>query len=76
MSYYWFNRKEILQKAKERYCKEKVVEYYAQKKEAIKEKSRECYKNLSKEEKDKIKEFQRKRYQELVQYKKELLINK
>ena len=56
MSYYWFNRKEILQKAKERYCKEKVVEYYAQNKEAIKEKSRECYKNLSKEEKDKIKE--------------------
>ena len=75
MSYYWFNRKEILQKAKERYCKEKVVEYYAQNKEAIKEKSRECYKNLSQKEKDKIKEYQKK-YQELVQYKKEALKNK
>ena len=38
-------------------------------KEAIKEKSREHYKNLSQEEKDKIKEYQKK-YQELVQYKK------
>ena len=37
MSYYWFNRKEILQKAKERYYKEKADGYYAQNKEAIKE---------------------------------------
>ena len=43
--------------------------------ETIKEKSRELYKNLSKEEKDKIKEYQRKKYQELVQYKKEALKN-
>ena len=28
MSYYCFNRKEILQKAKERYSKEKVAEHY------------------------------------------------
>ena len=38
MSYYWFNRQEILRKAKERYSKEKAVEYYSQNKEAIKEK--------------------------------------
>ena len=38
MSYYWFNRKEILQKAKERYSKEKAAEYYLQNKEAINEK--------------------------------------
>ena len=63
----------ILQKAKGKYSKEKAAEYYAQNKEAIKEKSRERYKNLSQEEKDKIKEYQRKRYQELVQYKKEAL---
>ena len=55
MSYYWFNREEILQKAKENDSKEKVSEYYAQNKEAMKEKSRERYKNLSQEEKDKIK---------------------
>ena len=70
MNYDWFNRQEILQKAKEKYSKEKAAEYYAQNKEAMKEKSRECYKNLSPEEKDKIKEYQRKKYQELAQYKK------
>ena len=63
MSYYRFNRKEILQKAKERYSKEKAAEYYLQNKEAIKEKSRDRYKNLAKEEKDKIKKYRRKRYQ-------------
>ena len=59
ISYYWFNRQKILQKAKEKYSKEKVAEYYAQNKEAIKEKSRERYKNLSQEQKDKIKEYQK-----------------
>ena len=62
MNYYRFNRQEILQKVKETYSKEKTAEYYAQNKEAIKEKSRERYKNLSKK-KDKIKEYQRKKYQ-------------
>ena len=47
MSYYWFNRQEILQKAKERYSKEKAAEYYLKNKEGVKEKSRESYKNLS-----------------------------
>ena len=60
MNYYWFNWQEILQKAKEKYSKEKAAEYYAQNKEAIKEKSRE-HKNLSQGEKDKIKEYQRKK---------------
>ena len=60
MNYYWFNRQEILQKAKENYSKEKAAEYYKQNKEAIKEKSREHYKNLS-QEKDKIKEYQKKK---------------
>ena len=60
MSYYQLNRQEILQKAKERYFKEKATDYYLKNKEAIKEKSQKRYKNLSKEEKDKIKEHQRK----------------
>ena len=72
MSYYWFNRKEILQKKKERYFKEKAAEYYLQNKEAIKEKSNNRYKNLSKVEKYKIREYQRKRYQQLIQYKKNI----
>ena len=64
-----------MQKAKERYSKEKAAEYYQQNKEAIKEKSRQRYKNLSQEKKDKIKEYQKK-YPELVQYKKDPLKNK
>ena len=60
MNYYWLNRQEIFQKAKEKYSKEKAAEYYTQNKEAIKEKWREHYKDLSEEEKDKIKEYQRK----------------
>ena len=51
MSYYRFNRQEILQKGKERYSKENAAEYYMQKKGFIKEKSRNRYKNLSEEEK-------------------------
>ena len=38
MSYYRFNRKGILQKAKETSSKEKAAEYYLEHKEAIKEK--------------------------------------
>ena len=37
---YHFNREKILQKAKERYSKEKAAAYYLQNKEAIKEKSK------------------------------------
>ena len=40
MSYYQFNRQKILQKAKERYPKEKAAEYYTQDKGAIKEVTR------------------------------------
>ena len=61
MSYYWFNKQEILQKAKERYSTEKAAEYYLKNKEAIKERSRERCKNLSQEEKDMIKEYQKKK---------------
>ena len=60
MNYYWFNRQEILQKAKENYSKEKAAEYYKQNKEAIKEKSRERYKNMSKKNKIKLKSINKK----------------
>ena len=65
-----------MQKAEERCSKEKAADYYLQNKEVIKEKSNTRYKNLSKEEKQKIKEYQIKRYQQLIQYKKEALQNK
>ena len=64
MSYYLFNRQEILQKAKERYSKEKAVDYYLQNKKFIKEKARNRYNDLSEEKK----QNQKKRYQELIQY--------
>ena len=40
MSYYLFNRQEILETAKKRYFKEKAAEYYLQNKEVIKEKKK------------------------------------
>ena len=76
MSYYWFNRQEVLEKAKERYSKEKATESYLQNKEVIKEKAKNRYKNLSEEEENKLKEYQKKRYRELIEYKKEGLKNK
>ena len=44
MSYYWFNRQELLKKAKEKYdhngSKEKVAKYYLGNKVVIKEKEK------------------------------------
>ena len=50
MSYYWFNKQGILQKAKRTYSKEKGAEYYLQDKEIIKQKARDSYRNLSEKE--------------------------
>ena len=74
MSYYWFNRKDLLQRAHEKYHKEggkeQAAKYYKENKEAIKKKAREKYKNLSKEDKDKKREYSRNRYHKLKrQYK-------
>ena len=78
MALYHFNRKELFQKEKERYSKEKAAEYYLKNKEAMKAKNR--YKNLSKKKKNKIKEYQKKKKkkknQQLIQYEKEALQNK
>ena len=55
MSYYWFNKQEILQKAKEKYDnggKEKAAEYYQANRDVIKQKANERYRNLSGEEKE------------------------
>ena len=43
MSYYQFNRQEILQKAKERYSKENVTEYDLQRKRRRNKKSQKIY---------------------------------
>ena len=64
-----------MQKAKEIYSKEKTAEYYLQNR-ISKRKVKNWYKNLLQEENDKVKDYQRKRYQSLIQYKKEALQNK
>ena len=70
MSYYWFNKQELLQKAKERYTnnggKEKAVKYYLDNKDVLKEKAKNVCKNLSEEEEKKLKrQYSRNRYNKL-----------
>ena len=69
MSYYWFNRKELLKKAHDKYLnevgKERAAKYYERNKEEIKKKQRKRYENLSKDEKDVIRERSLKRYYKL-----------
>ena len=56
--------------------KEIAAEYFLKNKEAIKEKARDLYRNLSEEKKNKIKEYQKKRYQKFIQYRKIALKSK
>ena len=54
MSYYWFNRQELLQKRKKKYDnggKEKAAKYYQANKDVIMEKANSKYKNLQKKRK-------------------------
>ena len=66
MGHYWFNRQELLEKAKDRYHdgggKEKTVEYYIANKDLQKEKANSKYRNLSEEEKESKREYNRNRY--------------
>ena len=75
MSYYWFNRRKLLQKAKEKYDnggKEKAAKYYQDNKDVIKEKANSTYKNLSEEEKKAKRQYSNNRYNKV--YKNELLL--
>ena len=71
MIYYWFNRQDLLKKAKEKYHKEGGIEraakYYKDTKETIKKKARNKYKNFSKDENEKKREYSRNRYYKLKQ---------
>ena len=60
MSYCQFNRQEILQKAEERYSKEKPAEYYAQNKEAIKKSQDSVIKICHKKKKARLKSIKEK----------------
>ena len=66
MSYYWFNRQELLKKMKEKYDnnsgKEKTAKYYRDNKDVLKEKARNKYKNLTEEEKELKRQYSTDRY--------------
>ena len=76
MSYYQFRSKDIFQKAKRNYSKEKAAEYYLLNKEAIKKKKENRYKNMTDREKQTTKEYQKNYYKKLKAYKDELLLEK
>ena len=64
MSYYWFNKQELLQKAKEKYGnggKEKAAKYYQANKDVLKEKVRDKYRSLSEEEKEAKRQYSKNR---------------
>ena len=68
MSYYWFNRQELLQKAKEKYDnggKEKAADYYRDNKDVIKEKPNNKYKNLMEEGKEAKRHYSKNRYNKM-----------
>ena len=56
MSYYWFNKHELLKKPKGKYHnndgKEKAAKHYLDYKDVLKEKAKNVYINLSEEEKE------------------------
>ena len=68
MSYYWFNREEFLQKAKEKHDnggKEKAAKYYRDNKDVIKEKEKNKYSNLSEGEKKAKRQHSKNRYNKM-----------
>ena len=75
MSYCWFNKKKSCKKQRKDILKQKLLILFT-KQRSNKRKIKMLVQKLVKEEKDKIKDHQRKRYQQLIQYKKEALQNK
>ena len=72
MNYYWFNRQEILQKAKENYSKEKAAEYYKQNKEAIKKSQESVIKTCHKKKKTRLKSIKEKNIKNCFNIKKNI----
>ena len=69
MTYYWFNKQELLKKAKERYdnngANEKAAKHYRDNRDVLKEKARNKRKNLTEEEKELKRQYSRDRYNKL-----------
>ena len=72
--YYWFNRKELLEKAYDKYHnkgdKEKAALYYQKNKEIITKRERDKYKVMSREDRNEKKRKSLERYYKIkAQYK-------
>ena len=65
MSYYWFNREEILQKYHNEGGKEKAAKYYQKNKDILKERAKNRYRNLSEENKEVKRQYIRARYKNI-----------
>ena len=69
MSHHWFNRQEVLEKAKDRYHndggKEKAAEYYIPDKVFIKQKAKNKDRKLSQDEKEAKNEYSWNRYKNM-----------
>ena len=65
MSYYWFNREEILQKYHNFADKEKAAIYYQENINILKEKTKNTYRNLSEEQKEVKRQYSRNKYKEM-----------
>ena len=68
LNYYWFNKQELLQKAKEKYDndgKQKAAKYYQGNNDVIKEKANSKYKNLKEEEKEAKRQNSKNRYNKM-----------
>ena len=66
MSYYWFNRENLLKNAWDKYHnkgeKQKAAKYYSTNQEVLREDARNKYRNLSEKEKYKKRKYQIERY--------------
>ena len=69
MSYYWFNRQQLLQKTKDRYSncgsKEKAALYYLENKGALKENAKIKYRNLPEQTKEAKRKYGKNRYRDM-----------
>ena len=76
MSYYWFNRQVLLQKAKNKYDnggKGKAAKYYRDNKDVIKEKANSKYDNLAEEEKEVKRQYSKNRYKKMKEKSSEVI---
>ena len=76
MSYHWFDRQETMQNEKKNIPKKKLLSIMHKTKKVWKKNQESIIKTCHKKKKTRLKSTKGKKYQELVQYKKEATKNK